>query len=92
MTNKEYYLGEYGAKYGIWNYKKCEFQLGIVEDTPMLAEGRLFHLIGNDARKIKFSPRKISEGEIAKMLNKKKDKKERCNNGMEQEGRLNEQQ
>ena len=52
--------------------KKGEFQFGIIEDTPMLAEGRLFFIIGNDARKYRFSPRKISEGEIAKMRNKKK--------------------
>ena len=77
MTNKEYFLGEYGAKYGIWNSKRNEFQFGIVEDTPMLAEGRLFFIIGNDARKYRFSPRKISEGEIAKMRNKR-----RCNDGI----------
>ena len=82
MTNKEYYLGEYGAKYGIWNCKKREFQFGIVEDTPMLAEGRLFYLIGNDARKYRFRPRRISEVEIAKMRNKKNNCK-RADDGRE---------
>ena len=71
ISNKEYFIGEYGAKYGIWNSKRQQFQFGIAEDTPMLAEAQLFNKIGNDARQWRFKVRKISEGEIKKMNAKK---------------------
>lgn len=57
MKRIEYYKGKPGRKYGIYNtIKKC-FQFGIQEDTPMLAEARLFQLIGDDARKWRFEVR-----------------------------------
>jgi hypothetical protein len=71
IGNKEYLLGEYGKKYGIWNSKSQQFQFGIVEDTPMLAEAQLFNKIGNDARQWRFKVRRISDGEIKKMEEKK---------------------
>lgn len=67
ISNKEYFLGEYGVKYGIWNSKRQQFQFGIAEDTPMLAEAKLFNKIGNDARQWRFKVRKLSEGELKKM-------------------------
>ena len=51
MKRGEYYRGRNGRKYGIWNTAKKCFQFGIAEDTPMLAEARLFYMIGDDARK-----------------------------------------
>ena len=42
MKRGEYYRGRNGRKYGIWNTSKKCFQFGIAEDTPMLAEARLF--------------------------------------------------
>ena len=45
MKRGEYYRGRNGRKYGIWNTAKKCFQFGIAEDTPMLAEARLFYMI-----------------------------------------------
>lgn len=59
MRRDEYYYGKPGAKYGIWNSIKKQFQFGISEDTPMLAEARLFQKIGQDARKWRFEVRQI---------------------------------
>lgn len=47
------------AKWGIWNAKERCFQFNICEDTPMLAEARLFQKIGDDARKWKFETRML---------------------------------
>ena len=59
-NHKEYYHGKPGAKYGIYNTAAKCFQFGIREDTPMLAEARLFQMIGDDARKRRFEPRRLS--------------------------------
>lgn len=59
MTKKEYHSGKPGRKYGVFNtVQKC-FQFGIKEDTPMLAEARLFQKIGDDARKWRFEIRAL---------------------------------
>lgn len=59
MKKETYQRGIPGVKWGIWNnYEKC-FQFGISEDTPMLAEARLFQKIGDDARKWRFEPRQL---------------------------------
>lgn len=58
-TRHEYYRGKPGRKYGIYNTAKKCFQFDIREDTPMLAEARLFQLIGDDARKWRFEPRAL---------------------------------
>lgn len=55
----EYYRGEAGRKYGIYNTRKKCFQFGIVEDSPCLAEARLFYKIGQDARRWRFVCKKI---------------------------------
>lgn len=43
---------------------KKEFQFGICEDTPMLAEARLFAKIGDDARKYRFELRQLPNSVI----------------------------
>ncbi len=57
MKAETYYHGIPGEKYGIWNAARKCWQFGICEDTPMLAEARLFQKIGNDARKWRFEAR-----------------------------------
>ena len=57
MKREVYHRGVPGKKWGIWNQMKKCFQFSICEDTPMLAEARLFSLIGDDARKYRFEPR-----------------------------------
>ena len=59
MKSETYYRGIPGVKWGIWNRGERQYQFGISEDTPMLAEARLFQLIGDDARKWKFEVRKL---------------------------------
>lgn len=61
MKRDVYYRGKPGKKYGIWNDVKKEFQFGICEDTPMLAEARLFQKLGDDARKWRFQPRMLPD-------------------------------
>lgn len=59
MNRHEYYRGQKGKKYGIYNTSAKCFQFDIREDTPALAEARLFQMIGNDARKWRFEPRAL---------------------------------
>lgn len=54
MNKELYQRGAPGAKYGVWNTIKREWQFEICEDTPMLAQARLFQKIGEDARKHRF--------------------------------------
>ena len=62
MKREIYQRGISGKKWGIWNQVKREFQFGISEDTPMLAEARLFQKIGDDARKYRFEVRQLPKG------------------------------
>lgn len=59
MDRFEYYRGRSNTKYGIWSTMSKKFILGIAEDTPMLAEARLFQKIGDDARKWRFVAKAI---------------------------------
>ena len=61
MKPSTYYQGNGHSKYGIYNKQKKEFQFEICEDTPMLAEARLFQKIGEDAKKWKFQVREVTE-------------------------------
>ena len=54
MRRLVYIRGIPNRKWGIWNKERKQFQFDIREDTPMLAEARLFQIIGEDARKWKF--------------------------------------
>ncbi len=59
MKTSTYYRGIRGIKWGIWNKQKKSFVEGICEDTPMLAEARLFQKIGDDARKWRYEFRQL---------------------------------
>ena len=59
MKKNERMYGCNGFKYGIWNSSRKQFQFDICEDTPMLAEARLFQKIGDDARKWRFVVKRI---------------------------------
>lgn len=63
----EYYRGKPGEKYGIYNTTRKCFQFGICEDTPMLAEARLFQIIGDDAKKWRFTPRRLCAADLLKI-------------------------
>ena len=59
MKKETYQRGIPGKTWGVWNLVKHEFQFGICEDTPMLANARLFQKIGEDARKYRFEIRQL---------------------------------
>ena len=59
MKRESYMYGVRGEQYGIWNTGRKCWQFGICEDTPMLAEARLFQKIGDDARKYRFEARPL---------------------------------
>lgn len=61
MKSKEYWRGKPGVKYGIWNSVRKQFQFGICEDTPALAQARLTQKIGRDSQKWRFEVRPIKE-------------------------------
>lgn len=60
MKRNVYYQGIPNKKWGIWNCQHGCFQFSICEDTPMLAEARLYQKIGSDAKKYKFEPRQLA--------------------------------
>lgn len=63
MNRFEKMHGKPGAKYGIYNKQDKKFQFGICEDTPMLAEARLWQKIGDDARKWRFEVKRLPDKE-----------------------------
>ena len=64
MDRIEYQRGRNGEKYGIYNTSTKQFQFGICEDTPMLAEARLFQKIGDDAHKWRFEAKRLPKAEV----------------------------
>jgi N6-adenosine-specific RNA methylase IME4 len=67
MKRETYYRGVPGKKFGIWNDVANKFQFGICEDTPMLAEARLYQRIGDNARKWRFQPKMLPDAEVARL-------------------------
>lgn len=59
MKEYTYHHGIPGVMWGIWNTSTKQFQFGICEETPMLAQARLFQKIGQDAKKWKFEVRQL---------------------------------
>ena len=56
--NKEIYRrGIPGKKYGIWNTAKGGWEFDVCEDTPMLANARLYQKIGDKAKDKRYEPR-----------------------------------
>lgn len=49
-----YTKGKNNIKFGIFNTHTKQFEFDICEDTPMLAEARLFYLIGEKAMDSKY--------------------------------------
>ena len=64
MKREVYHRGIPGKKWGIWNQVRKDWQFGICEDTPMLAEARLFQRIGDDARRYRFEPRILPDNMV----------------------------
>lgn len=59
MKRSTHYMGNGHSKYGIWNTVKKRFVFEISEDTPMLAEARLFQKIGEDARRWRYKVKEV---------------------------------
>lgn len=67
MKRSTYYYGIPGKKFGIWNNVAKRFQFGICEDTPMLADARLYKCIGDNAKKFRFQPKMLPDEEAARL-------------------------
>ena len=61
MNHTTYMYGVRGFKWGIWDARKRSFVFGICEDTPMLAEARLFQKIGDDAKKWRYEVKRMQQ-------------------------------
>lgn len=59
MKRSTYYMGNGHSKYGIWDTVAKRFVFEVSEDTPMLAEARLFQKIGEDARRWRYKVREV---------------------------------
>lgn len=75
MKSDEYWRGKPGAQYGIWNDVKKEFQFGICEDTPALAEARLKQKIGRDSHKWRFQVRRLTGEALHRATEAKNEKR-----------------
>lgn len=63
MKPSIYQQGIPGVKWGIWNGVRKKFILNICEDTPMLAEARLFQIMGDNARKWRYEAKRLPKKE-----------------------------
>lgn len=61
MKRSTYYMGNGRSKYGIWDTVTKRFVFGIAEDTPMLAEARLFKKLGDNARRWRYKVKEVTE-------------------------------
>lgn len=60
MNKTTYRRGVPGVKWGIYDKVNNCFVSGISEDSPMLAEARLFFIIGDAAKTQRYEPRMLS--------------------------------
>lgn len=68
MKRNTYYHGDGTNKWGIYNACSKKFQFGICENTPYLAEKKLFKIIGNDARKWRFEAKQLPKNELERLV------------------------
>jgi hypothetical protein len=59
MKRSTYCMGNGHSKYGIWDTVAKRFVFEVSEDTPMLAEARLFQKIGEDARRWRYKVKEV---------------------------------
>lgn len=52
MKKQTYFCGVPGNKYGMWHKVSKTFSYGICEDTPALADARLYQIKGLRAREL----------------------------------------
>lgn len=61
MNRELYYRGRKGMQWGIWDTAEAGWILNIAEDTPMLAEARLYQKLGKGAKNTRFQPRPLPQ-------------------------------
>lgn len=59
MKNEVNNSGTKWVKYGVWDILKKDFQFGIAEDSPILAEEKLARIVGDPAKSMKFLIREL---------------------------------
>ncbi len=59
MKKSVYWQGVPGKMYGIFDTRKQMWFCGICEDTPMLAQARLYQKIGKEAKQSFYEPRML---------------------------------
>ena len=59
MKYSTYNHGIKGVMWGIWDASCKRFVFGICEDTPRLAEARLYQKIGDDAKKWRYEAKRL---------------------------------
>lgn len=59
MKNSIYWHGISGSTWGIWDHQMNLFRTDIEEDTPMLAQARLYQKIGAEAKSKRYEARQL---------------------------------
>ncbi len=59
MNRELFYRGQKGTRWGIWDTARAEWISNIAEDTPMLAQARLYQLWGKKAKAPGLEPRQL---------------------------------
>lgn len=78
MKNRIYWQGIPGSFWGIWDVEQGRFLPGIEEDTPMLAQARLYQKIGQTAKAKRYEARQLPK-HLVPMYACDPEKNERCN-------------
>lgn len=71
MNDYVYQFGLPGKRYGIWNAVQKEWQFGLCEATPMIADAKLHAMIGRGAYKYRFEARTLPQEEVARIMKNK---------------------
>lgn len=61
MKNQIYWHGIPGSQWGIWDRQLNAFRDDVREDTPMLAQARLYQILGQDAKLYRYEARQLPQ-------------------------------
>lgn len=61
MKNQIYWHGIPGSQWGIWDHQLKAFRDDVREDTPMLAQARLYQILGQDTKLHRYEARQLPQ-------------------------------